>query len=121
MNTSKKVLIIEDNDEIRFIIGLILKDDGFDVVESDCLEIISELETIKPNLILMDNSLKDGSGSEMCKKLKSHPDTSHYPIILISGASDLPTLAKDSLADGFIEKPFNLTDFVVKLRALGIA
>ena len=120
MNTSKKVLIIEDNDEIRFIISLILRDDGFDVVESDSLEIISELETIRPNLILMDNSLQDGSGSEMCRKLKSHPDTSHYPIILISAASDLASIARDYLADGFIEKPFNLTDFVIKLRALKV-
>jgi two-component system, OmpR family, phosphate regulon response regulator PhoB len=116
MADKKKVLIIEDNEDIMFIISLILKDDGFDVIESDTLGIISELDTIKPNLILMDNSLRDGSGSEICRKLKSDPDTSHYPVILISAATDLAKIAKDSLADGFIEKPFELTDFVKKVK-----
>ncbi|HEY0054757.1 MAG TPA: response regulator [Pedobacter sp.] len=108
----KKVLLIEDDEDIRLILGMILKDDGIDVIESDSLEVISHLETIKPDLILMDNSLRDGSGSEACKKLKNDATTSHFPIILISAAADLSTITKECLADGFIEKPFNLTDFV---------
>ena len=116
MDESKKVLLIEDNEDVRLIISLILNDDGFDVIQSDSLEILRELNTIKPNLILMDNTLQDGSGSEMCKKLKSNHETAHYPIILISAATDLSKIAKESLADGYIEKPFDLTNFVKKLK-----
>lgn len=116
MVQSKKILVIEDNADIMFVISMILKDDGFEVVESSSLEVISELDTIKPDLILMDNLLKDGSGSEMCKKLKSTPSSSHIPIILISAVSNLPIVAEECLADGFIEKPFDLSDFVNKLR-----
>ncbi|MBC8053990.1 MAG: response regulator transcription factor [Sphingobacteriaceae bacterium] len=116
MGRSKKVLLIEDNEDIRLIISIILKDDGFEVIESDSLEIISQLNTIQPCLILMDNLLKDGSGSEMCKKLKNDPATSCFPVILISAATDLQEMAHGCFADGFIEKPFDLTDFVAKLR-----
>lgn len=116
MNINKKVLVIEDDEDVLFIISLILKDNGFEVIESDSIDILSELSTIKPNLILMDNIIKDASGSEMCKKLKSDVTTSHYPVVLISATSDLPSLAKECLADGFIEKPFDLADFVKKLK-----
>jgi CheY-like chemotaxis protein len=118
MVESKKVLVIEDDEDIRFIISLILKDAGFEVIESESLEIISRLATIQPNFILMDNSLKDGSGSEMCKKLKTDPATSHFPIIIISAATDLLAITKQCLADGFIEKPFDLSDFVSRLEDL---
>lgn len=116
MKITKKVMIIEDDEDVLFIMSLILKDNGFEVVESRSVDIISQLSSFQPDLILMDNYIQGASGSDMCKKLKSDPSTSHYCVVLISASSELPAIAEECFADGFVEKPFDLTDFVKKLR-----
>ncbi|MFD2162759.1 response regulator [Paradesertivirga mongoliensis] len=116
MSSSKKVLVIEDDDDILFVTSFILKENGYEVYESRSADVINQLDTINPDLILMDNVIKGVSGSELCKKLKSDPATSHYRIVLISAVFQLPQLAAECLADGYIEKPFDLTDFINKLK-----
>ena len=107
-----KILIIDNDPEILSIMTFILEDLNYKVIgrlKTD--DIVLELEMIKPDLVMLDNLLSGISGSEICKKIKSDKNTKHIPVFLISAVSGLEIIAKECFADGFIEKPFDLSYF----------
>lgn len=74
---------MEDNEEWRTIVMLILKRLGYEVLEAHTgLEAISQAITGLPDLILMDLSLPKMSGNEATAYLKIHPSTRHIPIVV---------------------------------------
>ena len=103
-----KILVIEDNPDIKEVLSYILKDDGHDVIS--CLDgaSLNALDKIEPDLILMDDILPDTRGSEFCRRLKSDESTKDIPVILISAMPNLPETARNCYADAYIEKPFNI-------------
>ena len=117
MDISKRVIVIEDNEDILFVINLILEEIGYRVFKSKSADIIGNLESIKPDLIVLDDKLDDIHGSEICRELKSNSATSHIPVILISAGVDLPATAQECFADGYLEKPFDLKEFEELLRS----
>ena len=62
-----------------------------------------------PKLFLLDNNLGNVSGLDICRKLKSNPLTASIPVIIMSASPDLPLLAQQAGADGWLEKPFELS------------
>jgi CheY-like chemotaxis protein len=105
-----KILIIEDNEDILDILQTVLSAEGYEVVTSEEGRILKNVLQINPDLIFLDNSLADGLGSKLCREIKSNPSTQHFRIILISANNQLEQLATDSLADGFLSKPFDLVE-----------
>jgi two-component system phosphate regulon response regulator PhoB len=71
---------------------------------------------------LLDNWLtdwkSDANGQQLSKELKTNPSTSHIPVIIISAVSNIKEIAEAGLADGYLRKPFDLTELVsiVKLH-----
>ena len=90
------------------IIRHILKDDGHEV--DFCLDgsSLTTLDTIKPDLILMDDKLAEVWGSDLCIQLKSDHATKNIPVILMSAMPNLPEIARICQADAYLEKPFNI-------------
>ena len=113
---SKKILIIEDDPDILDMMAYILRDEGYEVSTSlDCRP-LPEISFLKPDLILLDNRLTAGYGKDACKKLKLDVLTAHIPVILVSANQYLEQLSRDSLADGFMAKPFNIDELVAIAR-----
>jgi DNA-binding response OmpR family regulator len=106
----KRILVIDDNKDILEIITITLKCEGFEVISSDNADIFSELESIKPDLILLDNWIGNIRGSDLCKTLKDNKAFSHIPVILLSAVHDLEMLANECQADAYLEKPFELIE-----------
>jgi len=104
----KKILVIDDDQDILDLTEFLLQEIGYDVVASLTANILDDVLQINPDLILLDNWLGDTSGQEQCKILKKKPTTRHIPVILFSASTDLEKNAKDCLADGYIEKPFDV-------------
>ncbi|UEG54555.1 response regulator [Mucilaginibacter daejeonensis] len=118
-----KIVVIEDNPEITEIMDYILKDDGYEVISSEDGSITNKFVDIKPDLVLMDELLPGKRGSELCRSIKDNDAIKHIPVILVSTMPNLEQLAEKSGADGFLEKPFNISslsalikDFAEKLR-----
>jgi two-component system response regulator VicR len=109
-----KTLVIEDNPDIKEILGYILKDDGHEVISCTDGTSLESLDSIKPDIILMDDILSGIRGSELCRRLKSDDTTKDIPVILISAMPNLPDTAKNCKADAYIEKPFNI-DHLIKI------
>src|SRR6187402_1340613 len=111
---AKKVLVIEDDKDIRDTIVYVLEEQGYEVTSSEDAKILKSLDRIKPDLILLDNWLtewkSDANGQQISKQLKSNPATSHIPVIIISAVSNIQEIAEAGLADAYLRKPFDVAD-----------
>jgi two-component system phosphate regulon response regulator PhoB len=112
----KKILVIEDDKDIRETIVYILEEENYEVIASENSRILKSINTHKPNLVLLDNWLtdwkSDANGQQLSKELKSNPATSHIPVIIISAVSNIKEIAEAGLADGYLRKPFDLVELV---------
>ena len=113
---SKKVLIVEDDKEVLFIMKYILEDTGYEVIISDSDNVIQNVLDVQPNLILLDDWIPGERGSEICKRIKSNSQMKHIPVFIVSAVSGRDLTARECLADGFIEKPFELHYFEKKIK-----
>jgi DNA-binding response OmpR family regulator len=113
---AKKILVIEDDRDIRETITYALEENKFEVVSSEDAKILRSLDTIKPDLILLDNWLtdwkSDANGQQISKQLKADPQTSHIPIVIVSAVSNIKEIAEAGQADAYLKKPFDLTELI---------
>ncbi len=117
---AKKVLVIEDDKDIRDTIVYVLEEQGYKVMSSEDSKILKSIDSIKPDLILLDNWLtewkSDANGQQISKQLKSDPATSHIPIVMISAVSNIQEIAEAGNADDYLKKPFNLNDIIAVVK-----
>ncbi|WP_244228200.1 response regulator [Mucilaginibacter kameinonensis] len=94
---SKRILAIDDDEDILEILNIVFQESGYDVILSNTGEAAGHIQIIHPDLILLDvnivGSLK--TGSEICKEIKSNYQTADLPVMLVSAEPDL-----DLIADG---------------------
>ncbi|MDP9078243.1 MAG: response regulator [Bacteroidota bacterium] len=109
---AKKILVIEDDKDIRDTIVYILEEEGYDVVSSGDSKILKKVTEHNPGLILMDNWLtewkSDANGQQLSKELKTNPQTNHIPVIIISAVNNIKEIAEEGLADSYLKKPFDM-------------
>lgn len=113
--------MIDDDVETRTIVELILKDNNF-IVEtiSKWQYLTYSIQYFKPDLILLDVTLDDADGRDICSKLKTSKETEHIPVILFSGYPNLTDNLNGCNPDAVIEKPFDLTKLldIINSKAL---
>lgn len=113
----RKILVIDDEADIREIVRLCLSDEGCEVIEAgNGQEGILKAQQEKPDLIFLDIMLPGINGFEVAKHLKDDPNTQNIPIIILS------VLAQDSqyrqgILD-YISKPFRQEDLVATVRRI---
>jgi len=109
----KKVVLVQDNKEILEIMDEVLEEEGFDVTSSLTTEPIENIETIDPDIVIVDDHIKGPvKGSQVIKELKSDPETEDIPAVLTSTSNNLPRDAAECNADDFIAKPFGIDDMI---------
>lgn len=103
------MLIVDDDIEILWLIGEIFSTDFNIITTNEAKRIDSILSDISPNIIISDILMPDTSGIELTKKIKAKNDTSHIPVILISGNYEIDQQieALEAGAEMYINKPFN--------------
>lgn len=111
----KKVLIIENDQDIRNIVEYILNEQGFETLSipepHDLLEIIP----FTPDVILLDEFINSRAGHRLCRKIKKISLLATVPVIILSTANDIELIATECDANDFIRKPFNVEDMVAKV------
>ncbi len=115
-----RILIAEDEPDMRMLISTILEEEGFEVIEArDGEEAISRAHESRPDLILLDMMMPRLTGLEACKRLRSDLQTSTTPIIFLSAKASLEdTVAGLSGgADDYIVKPFDPIEMVARVRS----
>lgn len=110
----KRIHVLEDDQDIRYIIEFLLKDEGYDLqLSSTFAELKSKLNEGLPDLFIIDVMLPDGNGIEICEDLKTDIFTRHIPVIVMSANPESKDKSVTASADDYISKPFDL-DYVVK-------
>ena len=104
----KKIVIAEDDADIRFILNLVLQEAGYHVQQVPTGESIVEGKHGVPDLFILDKSLPVIDGLAICKYLRVKEETKDVPIIMISSYHKLKGRARELGVDEFIEKPFDL-------------
>lgn len=111
----KRIIILEDDLDIRDMIEYLLVEENFEVVCYDrAAKFWKGMETEKADLILLDIMLPDGNGLNICEQLKASDKTAMIPIVIMSAHHN--RLTKDCPAEDFITKPFNVGDFVSRIQ-----
>lgn len=111
----KKILVIDDEPDIRDIVRLYLNEEGYSIIEAaNGQEGILRAQEDQPDLIVLDIMMPGINGFEVAKHLKDDPNTKHIPIVILS------VLAQDShyrqgILD-YISKPFHQEDLVSMVR-----
>src|SRR5271154_4097171 len=103
----KKILILEDEKDVGQIYVKYLKSHGYDpVLASDGLEGIKQLKLMTPDLILLDLGMPKMNGIEFYQYICDSQKKPRYPVLVLTGRTDLETLFSDFHVEGFIIKPF---------------
>ncbi len=117
----KQVLVVEDEEDILNLVEYNLSNNGFDVkgvgTGEDALRVATKE---KPDLIILDLMLPGVDGIEVCRSLKSGPDTQKIPIIMLTARSEEADVVSglELGADDYITKPFSPRVLVARSRAV---
>jgi DNA-binding response OmpR family regulator len=108
-NQGKCILIYEDDPEILLLCKILLLKSQYRVATlSRCENVISDIEMLKPDLILMDLWIPEIGGEKAILIIKENPATAHIPVLIFSANADIKEICKRINADGYIEKPFDI-------------
>ena len=104
-----KVLVVDDDTDILFMLKTFLVLKGFDTkVSTGCDEGLDIFYAFKPDIVLLDVNVGSQDGRVMCRTIKTHADYKHVPVILISANPAGLLSYQDHGADAAVEKPFNI-------------
>ena len=116
---AEKVLVVDDENQIRDLLGEFLEREGYEVLLASSGEEAMELAERKiPHTILLDVKMPGIDGIEVCKRLKAEPKTQFIPVIMITGYVDNKMVAIESGADDFVNKPIDLVELAVRVKSI---
>ena len=119
--TAQKILVVEDEPDIRKLVQYHLAQERYKVLEAgDGENALKLIQREKPNLVVLDLMLPGLSGQELCKILKSKPDTAALPILMLTakaGEAD-KVLGLETGADDYLTKPFSPREMVARVKAI---
>jgi CheY-like chemotaxis protein len=106
----RKLLIVDDEEGVRALVRMTLESPTYEILEAiDGDEALALTRYHSPDLVLLDVMLPDSSGIEICRKIKSDPNTSATTVVMLTAkaqGSDLEE-AEAAGADGYFTKPFS--------------
>jgi two-component system cell cycle response regulator DivK len=116
---SKRILVIEDHEENRRILRLLLGSARYEVIEAATGEDgVRMAETDRPDLILMDIQLPGLDGYEATRSIKGNPALRHIPIIVVTSyaLSGEEKKAFEAGCDAYVTKPFVPRELLARVR-----
>jgi len=121
MSQKKRILLIEDEEDIAALIKLQAEMSGYKLhVEVDGLNGYRAIEREKPDLVILDIMLPGQNGFDVCRKMKSHPDLKNIPVIILSAkGEELDVILGLELgADDYVSKPFSPKVLFSRIKAV---
>ena len=105
----KKILVVEDEESLLKLESILLTSKGYEVHGvGDGQAALDALGKVKPDLVLLDIMLPEMDGFEVCRRIKSNPDTRHIPVVMLTAKKSREDMSKGEQvgADWYITKPF---------------
>jgi phosphate regulon transcriptional regulator PhoB len=121
VHTGQKILVVEDEPDIRKLVQYNLAQERFKVLEAeDGEQALKILQRDRPNLLILDLMLPGLSGIELCRILRDRTETARLPILMLTakaGETDR-VLGLEMGADDYLTKPFSPRELVARVRAI---
>ena len=111
----KKVLIIENDRDIRDLVEYILEEEGFDALSMPEPERLTQILEFEPDLILIDEFVNNKPGHRLCLKIKQAEDLNTIPVIVLSTATEIELIATECKANDYLRKPFDVKEMIDKV------
>jgi|TARA_B110000444_G_C18746079_1_gene550329 two-component system phosphate regulon response regulator PhoB len=116
-----KILVIEDEPDIRTTLEYNLRKDNFDVIGVGSLgEARTAMNSSSFSMILLDLMLPDGSGLDLCREIKGNKELSSTPIIILTAKDDEvdKVVGFELGADDYVTKPFSVRELILRIKAV---
>lgn len=114
----KTILLIDDEPELLGLLELLLKQLNYNVIAYPGAISIEVIKHVSPDVIILDYFLGDITGGDLCRQLKTLPEIQNIPVLLLSGDERLPAFARDSFADAYVMKPFDVRALHNKIKQI---
>ena len=116
-----RVLVVEDEAAIATLLDYNLGKEDFEVtIAADGEEGILKVEEVQPDIVILDWMLPKISGIEVCRRLRSKPDTRNIPVIMLTARSEESDRIRglETGADDYLTKPFSTNELIARVRAV---
>ena len=115
------IYIVEDDENILEIEEIALRNANYQVMGFSCAkDMYKKLDTLKPDLFIIDIMLPDEDGNQILNRLKNDTKTKNIPVIIVTAKSSDIDLIKsfDEGTDDYIKKPFSIVELTSRVKAL---
>jgi CheY-like chemotaxis protein len=115
------VMVVDDTLANRWVLVRVLEEDGYRIIEGETAADAERLAAQRPDLMVLDVRLPDGSGFELARKFKAEERTANIPLLLISASFTSPSeraRGLDAGADGYLTHPVEPPVLLATVRAL---
>ena len=120
--SSGPILIVDDEDDLRHLLDLNLRREGFEtVLASSGQEALDLIERTNPSLIVLDRMLPDVPGTEVCRRVRANPDWAGTPIVMLTARGEEidRVVGFEVGADDYVVKStFSMREFLLRVRAV---
>lgn len=121
MIETARVCIVDDNVIARETLADLLYPENYELllIESG-LNLLAQIDSLSPDVILLDVMMPELNGFDVCQRLKTHPKWQHVPIILVTALDSKDSLVRglDAGADEFVSKPVNGSELRARVRSM---
>jgi two-component system alkaline phosphatase synthesis response regulator PhoP len=117
----KKILIADDNENIREALTYLLEDEGYKLwMAKDGVETLREAKKIRPDIIFLDIMMPEMNGYDVCRIIKNDPDLKNTYVIMLTAKGQITEqeLGKEVGADEYIVKPFSPMEILTKIKRI---
>ena len=116
-----RVLIVEDEEALATLLEYNLSKENFDVsIASDGEEGLLKIKESMPDVVILDWMLPKISGIEICRQIRSIPETKNIPIIMLTARSEEADRVRglETGADDYLTKPFSTKELIARVKAV---
>jgi two-component system, OmpR family, phosphate regulon response regulator PhoB len=121
MMASTRVLVVEDEEALTTLLEYNLGKEDFDVqISGDGEDALMKIDEAQPDIVILDWMLPKISGIEVCRRLRSKPETRNLPVIMLTARSEEADRIRglETGADDYLTKPFSTNELIARLRAV---
>ncbi|MFH1505111.1 MAG: response regulator [Candidatus Omnitrophota bacterium] len=114
-----KILIVDDNESVRFLLGSLLRQRRFVVEEADSgKQALKKAVLSRPDIILLDVTMPQMDGFKVCRQLKKMLETKDIPVIFCTAQPIREIINAGIEFDGYMEKPFDIDELCKEITKI---
>ena len=118
---TKLILVVDDEPDLLELVRLTLGQEGFRVETAvNGADALAKVTALRPDLLVLDLMLPDLSGTEVCRQIRSAPETARLPVIMLTARSEeIDRIVGFELgADDYVTKPFSPRELILRVKAV---